>query len=177
MRPKNTKQAEGKTTLLGVGWFFPRCRWTETFVRLVSEQRHPEDLTAFRVRCIARNLAASAVAVAAVIMTPTAIVTVVTAIIAVAVVPLVARSDVNHPRRAIGHWRRTVNGTRRTVRHRRRIAWSCNHDLRCKTNGSGKRDAHGQPRLRRGGEPTDRDDRNQTEQRFSFHEGFDGGFN
>ena len=28
MREKNRKQAEGKTTLLGVGWLFPHCRWT-----------------------------------------------------------------------------------------------------------------------------------------------------
>ena len=169
MRERTEKQAEGKTTLLGVGWFFPHCHWTEAFVRLVSEQRHPEDLTAFRVMCIARNLAASAVAVTAVIMTPVAIVT-------VAVVPLVPRSDVNHPRRAIGHWRRTVNDAWRTIRHGRRIAWCCNHDLRCEANRSGKRDAHGPTRLRRGGEPSDCGDRNQTEDRFHFHARFDGEF-
>ncbi len=27
MRERTTRQAEGKTTLLGVGWFFPHCRW------------------------------------------------------------------------------------------------------------------------------------------------------
>ena len=30
MRERTGKQAEGKTTLLGVGWFFPHCHWTET---------------------------------------------------------------------------------------------------------------------------------------------------
>ena len=29
MRERTKRQAEGKTTLLGVGWFFPHCLWTE----------------------------------------------------------------------------------------------------------------------------------------------------
>ena len=28
MRERTSGQAEGKTTLLGVGWTFPHCRWT-----------------------------------------------------------------------------------------------------------------------------------------------------
>jgi hypothetical protein len=29
MRERTRKQAEGKTTLLGVGWLFPHCHWTD----------------------------------------------------------------------------------------------------------------------------------------------------
>jgi hypothetical protein len=30
MRERTRKQAEGKTTLLGVGWIFPHCHWTDS---------------------------------------------------------------------------------------------------------------------------------------------------
>ena len=132
---------------------------------MIFEQKHPEDLVAFRVVCIARNLAVSAVTATMVIMTPAMFVTitVVAAIVAVVVMPLVARLVVNHRRRTISHGRR-VTGCR-------------DLDLRNVTNRSGNRDAHGPTRLRRGGEPSDCDDGNQTEERFCFHERFDGGFN
>ena len=146
---------------------------------MIFEQKHPEDLVAFRVVCIARNLAVSAVTATMVIMTPAmfVMVTVVTAIVAVVVMPLVARLDVNHRRRAIGHRRRAVNDGRRTISHGRRVTGCRDLDLRNVTNRSGNRDAHGPTRLRRGGEPSDCDDGNQTEERFCFHERFDGGFN
>jgi hypothetical protein len=149
-----------------------------TNLPLVFEQKHPEDLVAFRVRCIGRNLPASAVAATAVVMTPATFVavTVVTAIVAIVVVPLVPRFDVNHRRRAIGHRRRAVNDGWRTIRHGRRITGGRDHDLRCIPNRSGKRDAHGPTRLRRGGEPSDCNDGNQTKERFCFHARFDGGF-
>lgn len=177
MRPKNRKQAEGKTTLLGVGWCFPHCRWTETSARLVSEEKHPKDLMILRVSGKVQSLAVSAVVATAVVMAPATVVTVVTAIVPVIVLPLITRLDVNHARRAIDHRRRAVNDGRRTISHGRRINRRCDYNLRGITNRSGNRDAHGPTRLRRGGEPSDCEDRNQTEETFCFHERFDGGFN
>lgn len=143
---------------------------------LTFEQKHPADLVARRVMCIARNLAASAVAVAAVIVTPAASVA---AIIAVVVVPAVARGDVNHRRRAIphrrgaiGHGRRAVNDGWRTISHRWRTV---NHGRRILDRYS---DGHADRPTCLGGSGESRDGNhcNQTEQMFCFHERFDGLF-
>ena len=153
---------------------------------LTVEPKHPEDLVAFRVNETVRSLAMSTVTATAVVMTPAMFVTVtvMTAIVAVVVIPLVTRRGVNHARRAIAHRRRAIGYLRRavldgwrTIRHGRRVTRCRDHDLRGIANRSGKGDAHGPTRLRRGGEPSDCDDRNQTKERFHFHEQFDGGFN
>ena len=141
---------------------------------LMLEQKHPADLVARRVMCIARNLAASAVAVAAVIVTPAASVA---AIIAVAVVPVVARGDVNHRRRAIphrrwavGHGRRAVNDGWRAISHRWRTVNHGRRILDRDTNGYANRPTC----LGGSGESRNSNHSNQTEQMFCFHARFDG---
>ena len=141
---------------------------------MVVETKHPEDLVARRVMCIAQNSAASAVAIAAGIVTPAPSVTamVVAAIIAVVVVPAVARGDVNHRRRAIPHWRRAVNDGRWGVIHRRRINrrrwWG--DVYRCRIgNGDAERDSDGPTGAGLGGERGCHPDDSDYDQCFSFH--------
>jgi len=141
---------------------------------LPFEQKHPADLVAHRVICIARNLAASAVAVAAVIVTPAASVTatVVAAIIPVVVMPVVARGDVNHRRRAIPHRRWAVGHGRRAISHRWRTVNNGGRILDRDTNGYTDRPTC----LGGSGESRNGNHSNQTEQMFCFHERFDGLF-
>ena len=141
---------------------------------LMFEQKHPADLVARRVMCIARNLAASAVAIAAGIVTPTASVTatVVAAIIAVVAMPAVARGDVNHRRRAVPHWRRAVNDGRWGVIHRRRINrrrwWG--DVYRCRISDRDvERDSDGPTGAGLGGERGCHPDDSDYDQCFSFH--------
>jgi hypothetical protein len=163
-RRRSTRQAEGKTTLLGVGWIFPHCRWTDTGGQ---KQKHPEDQIALRVMCNARSLMASARAMAAARVT-----------ITVTVMPSVARRDVNHWRRAIPH-RRAVHDGWRIIRHGRHIPWRRHHDRRREVHrrAEGNTHRHRPTRLRRGGEPSQSNHCDQTEKRFCFHARFDGAFN
>jgi hypothetical protein len=142
---------------------------------MTFEQKHPADLVARRVMCIARSLAASAVAVAAVVVTPAAFiaVTVVPAIIPIVVMPLVARGGVNH---RPAHWRsRPMDNHRRTGDHGQ---WAGRHINRRGTHHRDRQaedEVHRQARVGGSGEPTNGNHSYQTEQMFCFHGGFDGG--
>ena len=144
-------------------------------------QKIPEALVDLRVDGWARSLPVSAAIVTAIVMSPTAVATVliVTAIIAVAISRTATRGDVNHrlarcrsvndARRAIRHRRRAINDWRRTTR--------CgDHDRRCVIDRSREGNAHRPTRLRRGGEPSESNHCNQTEEMFCFHARFDGLF-
>lgn len=117
--------------------------------------------------------------VTAIVMTPTAVAVGRAAIVAVAVTRpvtwgdvhhrLVRRRSVNHARRAIRHHRRAVNDGRQTTR-------CSDHDGRREDDRRPEGDAHRPTRLRRGGEPSDRNHCYQTEEMFCSHARFDGVF-
>lgn len=174
MRPKNRKQAEGKTTLLGVGWLFPHCRWIDW------EQKSPEDLRALRVNGKLRRLPMATVTTAGTTIVAAPTTPIVAAIVARAVGTFIPRRavipwrrTVVHGWRVVAHRRRAVNDRRRAVNDGRRTI----SDGRCIPHGSTERKANRNTRLRRGGEPNHCDHGNQTEDRFCSHAGFDGGFN
>ena len=135
---------------------------------MMFEQKSPEALMDLRVGGRMRLLPMSTAVVAAVatviFTAPTAPVAVVAAIIAVVVMPVVARGAVNHRRRVIPHGWRVVGHGRRAVNDRRRIVNRCAEGY-----------VHRPTRLSRGGEPSDGNYSNQTEQMFCFHARFDGG--
>src|SRR6185369_3149775 len=88
MRERTERQAEGKTTLLGVGWFFPYCHWTAP---VPYKTKNPENLMVLRGQQVTSSSAASAAIVTAIIAAPTALVAamIITTLVAVVVVPFV----------------------------------------------------------------------------------------
>jgi len=146
---------------------------------LLFEQKSPEDLMALRVDEKVRRLAVSAAVVTAIVMTPTALAVGGTAIVAVAVTQPVTRGDINHRsarRRSVNHARRAIRHWRRAVNNRWQTTGGSHHDGRCEPYRSGEGDTHRPTRLRRGGEPSDRNHCYQTEEMFCSHARFDGVF-
>ena len=178
MRERITKQAEGKTTLLGVGWCFPHCRWTAPCGG-PPKAKSPESSAALRAHQPQPNLPATMAA------TVLAVATVGAAIISVARVPLVPGSHVNHPRRAVSHWRRVIAYRRRavsdgwrTISNRWRVVrrWRRVVSHRWRIDGHREGDAHRPTRLGGSGEPGNGNHGDQTEKCFCFHARFDGSY-
>lgn len=143
---------------------------------LSFEQKSPEDLMVRRVDGKLRRLAVSATVVAATALTA---VLIVTAIVAVAVTRPVTGSDVHHRlarRRSVNHPRRAIRHHWRAVNHRRRTTGSRDDDGWREPDRSREGDADRPTRLRRGGEPSDRNHCYQTEEMFCSHARFDGVF-
>jgi hypothetical protein len=144
------------------------------------ELKSPEDLMALRVDERMRDSAMSAAVVTAiVVMTPTALAVGRAAIVAVTVTGPATRGGVHH----WPAWRWRVNHARRAIRHDRRAVNNRWQTTRC-SDLNGRReddrrpegDAHRPTRLRRGGEPSDRNHCYQTEEMFCSHARFDGVF-
>ncbi len=168
MRYQSRKQAEGKTTLLGVGWIFPHCHW-----RASEERKNPEDVAVLRVNPSPLKSAAAVVATVAIITAPA----VVAVVVAIVLMPVIAWGDVAV---SPAWWR--VNDRWRTVRHGRRAV---GHDRRTVSDGwrTGRGDHHGcgvphrhternsdrHTRLRRGGEPSEGGHCGQPEEEFISH--------
>ena len=146
---------------------------------MVLEQKSPEDLVALRGDGARRSLPMAATVVAMVIAIPTAmlpapVIPVMAAIVAGVTMPVVARGHINH---------RPARGRARPIHDCRRTRWRI-----WRTDGSGQNDWRGEAdrrsegniqrptRLRRGGAPENGNHCDQTEERFCFHERFDGPF-
>jgi hypothetical protein len=123
-------------------------------MQIELEQKSPEDLMVPRVNEVVRNLAVSAAVVTVGVMTPTALAAVVP-LAAIVVTPHVARVHVHH-RSA----RRRTTGARH------------NHSRR-ERDRQPESEVQRPTRLRRGGEPSESNCGNQTEDIFCLHERFD----
>ena len=148
-------------------------------MQIELEQKSPEDLMALRVDEKVRRLAVSAAVVTAIVMTPTALAVGRAAVVAVTVTGPATRGGVNHRpvrRRSVHHARRAIRHHGRAVNHRRRTTGSRDHDGWREPDRSREGDAHRPTRLRRGGEPSDRNHCYQTEEMFCSHARFDGVF-
>jgi hypothetical protein len=188
MRYQNRKQAERKATLLGVGWSFSHCHWSERgigrmgLMSRTNGTKNPEDRLALRGQRVTSSLAASAAIVTAIIAAPTRLLAAmgVTALVAVVVVPSVSRRDIHdrRPRRGLIYdYRRAAHDGRRAIRHRRRARRRVNHD---RTRGGKdwqrqpEREVHRNSCLGGAGQSEHCNHCYQTEQMFCFHGGSDG---
>jgi len=141
----------------------------------------PEDLIALRVRERMRILPVSAAVVTVSILIPTTLDAVVTLarIGAITVIRTATRSGVNHRttrRRSVNHARRAIRHRWRAVNDRRQATRCGHHDGGREQNRCSKREVHRPTRLRRGGEPSNGNCANQTEDMFCLHTRFDGVF-
>ena len=135
-----------------------------------DEQKSPEDLMALRVDGLIRSLVVFAGMVAVIVTSPTALTTVV-AVAPIVVTPHVARSHVHHgPAR---HRDGAIHDCGGTGHHRRQISGCGHHDRRRVEDRQPEREVQRPTRLRRGGEPSDGNRGNQTEEMFCLHERFD----
>ena len=178
MRERSKKPAEGKEppsfgsgglSLTAIGLLFED----------VHQEKSPEDLMVLRVNELVRSLAMSAAVVTAIVMTPTAVAMGRAAIVAVTVTGPATRGGVNHRsvrRRSVHHARRAIRHHRRAVNDGRQTTRGSDHDGRREDDRRPEGDAHRPTRLRRGGEPSDRNHCYQTEEMFCSHARFDGVF-
>jgi hypothetical protein len=130
-----------------------------------------------RVSEVVRNLTVSAAVVTTIAMTPTALAMRGTAIVAVAVTRLAARGDINHRParcRSVNHARRAIRHHRRAINDGRQTTWPSHNHRRRERDRQPEREVQRPTRLRRGGEPSESNCGDQTEDIFCLHERFDG---
>jgi len=128
---------------------------------------------ALRVDGTRQSLMVFAGMVAVIVTSPTALATVVS-VAPIVVTPHVARSHVHHrpARRRDG----SIHDYGGIGDHRGQISGGGHHDRRRIEDRQPKREVQRPTRLRRGGEPSDGNRGNQTEEMFCLHERFDEGF-
>jgi len=116
MRERPKKKAEGKTTLLGIGWIFPHCHWADGMNRPAEKSVSRRGMNPSGVSLVTGSAAARlpvALVTAAIAMAG-AVVMAVIAVVAPALrvrAPRIAGRDESMGR---------VNGARRTIHDRRR---------------------------------------------------------
>jgi hypothetical protein len=149
-------------------------------IGLTLEQKSPDGLLALRVGERMRNLAMSATVATVIVMAPTALAAVVP-LAAIIVTPHVTRIHVYHRtvgRRCVNHWRRDrpIRYGGRTSHDGRQTRWRSHHHSCRERDRHPEREVQRPTRLRRGGEPSESNCGNQTEDIFCLHERFDGVF-
>ena len=142
------------------------------------KEKSPKDLMALRASERMRILPVSAGVVTVSILTPTTLAAVVTLarIGAITIIRTATRGGVNHRttrRRSVDHARRAIRDRRRAVNDRRQATRCGHHDRGREQKRRPEREVQRPTRLRRGGEPSDGNCGNQTEDMFFLHERFD----
>lgn len=134
----------------------------------------PEDLTDLRATEALRVLPVSTLVVTVSILAPTTLAAVVTLarIGAITIIRPATREGVDHRKTR----RRSVDHARRAIWHRWQATRCSHHDGGREQNRRPEREVHRPTRLRRGGEPSNGNCANQTEDMFCLHERFDGVF-
>lgn len=169
---KTQNRPRGKSSLLGI-------KDRSLSVNGLTRQKSPEDLIVLRVDEAEGRLAASAVVVTAIVIPPTALAMGRTAMVAVAVTWRAARGDIHHRPvrcRNVNHRRRAMWRRRWAVNNRRRTTGARDHYSRRERDRQPESEVQRPTRLRRGGEPSNSNRCDQTEEIFCLHERFDGTF-
>ena len=166
---KTQNRPRGKSSLLGI-------KDRSLSVNGLTRQKSPEDLIVLRVDEAEGRLAASAVVVTAIVIPPTALAMGRTAMVAVAVTWRAARGDIHHRPvrcRNVNHRRRAMWRRRWAVNNRRRTTGARDHYSRRERDRQPESEVQRPTRLRRGGEPSECNCGNQTEEMLCLHDRFD----